>query len=99
MYCEILDPLDTSSAYSADQFDSACEVLLIDRNDSICLIVANHSGSMQQFTYISDAFDTSAGSYRRYSSSGVLLMERDLNSFGQRQLLQAGEYMVIEIGK
>ena len=99
MYCEVLDPLDTSSLYTAEYFNSSCGTMLIDSDSSIILVVANYSNTMQQFTYISDSFDTSSGSYIRYASDGRVLMERDLDNFGQRQLLQAGEYMVIEVPK
>jgi hypothetical protein len=73
--------------------------LLIDKTDSICLVVANHSNELQQFVVLSDAYNTSYGYYRRYSSQGALLMERDLDGIGLRLVLQAGEYMVIEIPK
>ncbi len=99
MYCEVLDPLDTSSLYTAEYFNSSCGTMLIDSDSSIILVVANYSNTIQQFTYISDSFDTSSGSYIRYASDGRALMERDLDNFGQRQLLQAGEYMVIEVPK
>ncbi len=99
MYCEILDPLDASSLNTADSFNSACETMLIDRSTSVFLIVSNHSDTLQQFTVISDAYDTSNGSYIRYSSTGAQLMERDLNHIGAREVLQPGEYMVIEIPK
>ncbi len=99
LYCEVLDPLDTSSDYTAERFNSCCETMLVDSPTGIYLIVANYSDSLQQFTYISDSYDTSEGYYRRYSFTGELLIERDLNHFGQRQLLQPGEFMVIEISK
>lgn len=99
MYCETLDPLDSSSDTTAEYFDSACSTLLIDRNTTVCLIVANHSDLLQQFTFISDAYDTSNGYVSRYSADGSLVIERDLNRFGERQLLQPGEYMVIVINK
>lgn len=99
MYCEILDPLDPSSSYSAELFNDACETMLIDNGASIYLVVANHSDVFQQFTYISDSYDTSEGNYIRYSAEGNVAVERDLDTFGQRQLLQPGEYMVIEVPK
>jgi hypothetical protein len=99
MYCEIMEPLDPSSRFSAEGFNEACETILIDKPDSIVMVVANHSDTLQQFVVLSDAYDTSDGFYRRYSSQGALLMERDLNRLGLRLVLQAGEYMVIEIPK
>ena len=99
MYCETLDPLDSSSEATAEYFDSACSSMLIDRNTTVCLIVANHSDVLQQFTFISEAYDTSNGYVSRYSADGSLVIERDLNRFGERQLLQPGEYMVIVINK
>ena len=99
MYCETMEPLDSSSRFTSEGFDTACETLLIDKTDSICLVVANHSNELQQFVVLSDAYYTSDGYYRRYSSQGALLMERDLDGIGLRLVLQAGEYMVIEIPK
>lgn len=99
MFCETLAPLDSSSRLTAEGFDTACETILIDKPESICLVVANHSDELQQFVVFSDAYNTSDGYYRRYSSQGDLLMERDLDRLGLRLVLQAGEYMVIEIPK
>lgn len=99
MYCEIMEPLDPSSRFSAEGFNEACETILIDKTDRIVMVVANHSDTLQQFVVLSDAYNTSDGSYRRYSSQGTLLMERALDGLGLRLVLQAGEYMVIEIPK
>lgn len=99
MYCEIMEPLDPSSRFSAEGFNAACETILIDKSDRIVMVVANHSDTLQQFVVLSDAYNTADGFYRRYSSQGTLLMERDLDGLGLRLVLQAGEYMVIEIPK
>lgn len=97
MYCETMEPVDSNSLNTAASFDEACDTVLIDGVDCIYLIVSNHSDSLQQFMTLSDAYDTSSGSYTRYSSNGDLLIQRDLNRLGLRQILQPGEYMVIEI--
>ena len=99
MFCETMAPLDQTSRFTAEDFDAACETLLIDKPESICIVIANHSDELQQFVVLSDAYNTADGSYRRYSSHGDLLMERDLDRLGLRLVLQAGEYMVIEIPK
>ena len=99
MYCETMEPLDQSSRFTAEGFNEACETLLIDQDESIVIVLANHSEELQQFVVLSDAYNTSDGSYRRYSARGDLLMERDLDRLGLRLVLQAGEYMVIEIPK
>ena len=99
MYCETMEPLDQSSRFSAEGFNDACETLLIDQAESIYIVLANHSDELQQFVVLSDAYNTADGSYRRYSARGDLLMERDLDRLGLRLVLQAGEYMVIEIPK
>lgn len=99
MFCETMEPLDQNSRFSAEGFDNACESLLIDQAESIYIVLANHSDELQQFVVLSDAYNTADGSYRRYSARGDLLMERDLDRLGLRLVLQAGEYMVIEIPK
>ena len=99
IYYEVIDPLDTNSSLSAELFETSCETMLFDGTDDIYIVVANHSDSLQQFTVISDAYDMSTGSYRRYSDTGDLLIERDLNRLSLRQVLQPGEYLVIEIPK
>ncbi len=99
IYYEVIDPLDTNSSLTAELFETSCETMLFDGTDDIYIVVANHSDSLQQFTVISDAYDMSTGSYRRYSDTGDLLIERDLNRLSLRQVLQPGEYLVIEIPK
>ncbi len=99
MYCETMDPVDSNSAQTAEAFNEACDTILIDGVNSIYLIVSNHSDSFQQFMTQSDAYDTSVGTYSRYSADGHLLIQRDLNYLGLRQILQPGEYMIIEIPK
>lgn len=99
MYSETLDPLDSSSDYTSETFNEACDSILVDGGESLYLIVSNPSDSMQQFTVLCEEYDISSGNYRRYSSNGSFLIERELTRYGQRQLLQPGEFMVIEIPK
>lgn len=98
-FCETAQPIDPSSEYTAEAFDEACDVMLVDHESSLCLVVSNSSDQLQQFIVASDTYDLSDGSYSRYSPQGSLLIRRDLDRMTARQLLQPGEYMVIEIPK
>lgn len=98
-FCETAQPIDPSSEYTAEAFDEACDVMLVDHESSVCLVVSNSSDQLQQFIVASDTYDLSDGSYSRYSPQGSLLIRRDLDRMTARQLLQPGEYMVIEIPK
>ncbi len=99
MFYEVLDPVDSSSEYTADELTEACDFMLIDGDTSIYLIVTNHSDVAQQFLTQSTVFDIRGASYNRYSSSGEQLIQRDINRFRLRQYLQPGEYMIVNIPK
>ncbi|MCQ2515904.1 MAG: hypothetical protein MJ094_03470 [Saccharofermentans sp.] len=99
MFYEVLDPVDSSSEFTSDGLIDACDFMLVDGDTSIYLIVANHSDIAQQFITQSSVFDIRNASYIRYSSSGELLVQRDINRFRIRQYLQPGEYMIVNIPK
>lgn len=99
LYYEVTEPLDSSSPYSATQFNSDCSVSLLESDNIKYLIVANDSDTQQQF--IIDGVDLTMDKaiIRRYSASGELLSTRSLSRSDVRHTLQAGEFIVIEITK
>lgn len=99
LFYEILDPVDTSSVLTAESFSDACDFMLVDGESYLYLVVTNNSDIAQQFVSQSNDFDIRTGSYIRYSSDGELLLQRNINRFGMRHILQPGEYIIIMIPK
>lgn len=97
LYREVLDPLNTSVAGRAEDFRRACTVRLVESEGNICLIVANHSDSQQQFLLVSGSSALVGSDIFRYGPDGRFLIKRNVLWIDRRQTIGPGEYLIINV--
>lgn len=94
--CTLEEPLDSSSGYSVETFSQDVGTYLFRSDDKVYLVIANASGSQQQFLAEGTDVSMDGAILRRYSDEGELLITKKIGNSSVRYTLQAGEYMIIE---
>ena len=97
LFISINEPLDKSMISSVDQFSSCVTTACFSKGNNTYLIIANSSDSQQSFLINDNKLGRTDTVVRRYDAVGTLLTERGLRYEHMRQILQPGEFTIVEI--
>ena len=97
LYIDLKEPLDESVTITADDFTSNLTTACFNRGPRTYIIVANCSNSQQSFLINDNALGRTDTTLRRYDESGRLISEKTLRYDHMRNILQPGEFMIVDI--
>jgi hypothetical protein len=97
LYLNINEPLDKTVTASVDQFASNVSCACFNKGPRTYLVIANPSNSQQSFLINDNKLGRTDTVVRRYDENGNLINERNLRYEHMRNILQPGEFMIVEI--
>ena len=97
LYLNINEPLDKTVTTSVDQFASNVSCACFNKGPRTYLVIANPSNSQQSFLINDNKLGRTDTVVRRYDENGNLINERNLRYEHMRNILQPGEFMIVEI--
>ena len=97
LYTEINEPIDKSIPVSVEQFMSNVTSACFSKGNTVYIVVANSSDAQQTFLISDSRLGRTDSVVRRYNEKGRFIDERKLRSSHLRNILQPGEFLIVEI--
>ena len=97
LFLNINEPLDKTVTVSPDQFTSNVSCACFNKGPRTYLVIANPSNTQQSFLINDNKLGRTDTVIRRYDEHGNLINERTLRYEHMRNILQPGEFMIVEI--
>ena len=97
LYIDLKEPLDESVTISPEQFSSNVVTACFNKGPRTYIIIANASNSQQSFLINDNALGRTDTTIRRYDESGRLINEKTLRYEHTRNILQPGEFIIVDI--
>ena len=97
LYINLREPLDESVTISTEQFVSNLTTACFNKGPRTYIVIANASNTQQSFLINDNALGRTDTTVRRYDENGRLINEKNLRYEHMRNILQPGEFMIVDI--